>query len=142
MRWQDWVTTTPGVRPREDLRRSHHPQIPSFGWRGNCLVWSPAVTLNSNRTTRSRTACLEVLCTNARSVVGDQLQSGDAVFQRFSASKKATLAYYGSVVETMREHRQAGRLPGSLFTALERTVERLEELAGAPKRTTLADLGR
>jgi (p)ppGpp synthase/HD superfamily hydrolase len=79
---------------------------------------------------------------NARSVVGDQLLSGDAVFQRFTALKNGTLAYYGSVVETMRAHREAGRLPASLFTALERTVERLEELAGAARRTTLSDLGR
>ncbi len=77
---------------------------------------------------------------NARSVVGDQLHAGDAVFHRFSASKDATLAYYGSVVETMRAHRAAGRLPGSLFPALERTVEKLEELAGARRRTTLNEL--
>jgi GTP pyrophosphokinase len=77
---------------------------------------------------------------NARSVVGDQLLSGDAVFQRFTARKDGTLAYYGSIVETMRVHHEAGRLPGSLFIALERTVERLEHLAGAPRRTTLADL--
>lgn len=79
---------------------------------------------------------------NARSVVGDHLLSGDTVFQRFSAKKDGTLAYYGSIVETMRAHRGAGRLPASLFTALERTVELLEELARVPRRTTLADLDR
>lgn len=79
---------------------------------------------------------------NARSVVGDQLLAGDEVFQRFTARKNGTLAYYGSVVETMRVHRDAGRLPTSLFVALERTVARLEELAGVESRTTLADLAR
>jgi (p)ppGpp synthase/HD superfamily hydrolase len=79
---------------------------------------------------------------NARSVVGDQLFYGDEVFTRFSVRKAATLAYYGSVVETMRVHHGAGRLPGALFTALERTVERLELLAGATRRTTLDDLRR
>ncbi|MEZ6016685.1 MAG: HD domain-containing protein [Planctomycetota bacterium] len=76
---------------------------------------------------------------NARSVVGDQLHLGDATFERFAAQKRGTLAYYGSIVETMRRHCAAGRLPTALFTALERTVEKLEELAGAAKRTTLAD---
>jgi len=77
---------------------------------------------------------------NARSVVGDQLVSGDDVFQRFTAKKDGTLAYYGSIVEVMRTHHGAGRLPSALFIALERTVERLEALAGAPRRTTLDDL--
>jgi len=77
---------------------------------------------------------------NARSVVGDQLFVGDAVFVRFTAKKAGTLAYYGSVLETMRAHHAAGRLPGALFTALERTVEKLEELAAVQRRTTLIDV--
>lgn len=77
---------------------------------------------------------------NARSVVGDQLLSGDEVFARFTARKEGTLAYYGSIVETMRAHHAERRLPSSLFTALERTVEKLEELAGVSRRTTLTDL--
>lgn len=84
-------------------------------------------------------ACADKLY-NARSVVGDQLYAGDQVFSRFTAKKRGTLAYYGSIVEAMRAHKEAGRLHGALFTALERTVEKLEALAGV-ERSTLSDLG-
>lgn len=63
---------------------------------------------------------------NARSIVRDQRVAGDAVFERFSASKEDTLWYYRTLVTTYRANPE--HMP-ALVEELDRTVTELEALA-------------
>jgi (p)ppGpp synthase/HD superfamily hydrolase len=59
---------------------------------------------------------------NARSILADLRESGEAVWQRFSCSKQQSLWYYRSVVEALRPT----GLNRSLFTELEAAVAQME----------------
>ncbi|MFL5626202.1 MAG: HD domain-containing protein [Ktedonobacteraceae bacterium] len=61
---------------------------------------------------------------NARSLLADYRQLGDAIWLRFNGGKAGTLWYYRSVVDALRE---AGASP--LLEELERVVAELEFLA-------------
>jgi (p)ppGpp synthase/HD superfamily hydrolase len=63
---------------------------------------------------------------NARSILADYRQFGDALWQRFTGRKDGTLWYYRSLVEAFKAH---GQTP--LIAELERTVTELESHATA-----------
>ena len=62
---------------------------------------------------------------NARAILADYRQIGDALWVRFTAGKEAQLWYYPTLVEAFRT---AG-VAGPLFDELERTVAELTRLA-------------
>ncbi len=64
---------------------------------------------------------------NARSILEDHRSIGDAIFDRFSASKEETLWYYDSVVGALHEAGGTELLP-----RLEEIVEQLRERASGP----------
>ena len=64
---------------------------------------------------------------NARAILADYTQIGEALWSRFSAGRGEQLWYYRAVVETLRERRP----PGRLLEQLERCVAELERVAGA-----------
>ena len=63
---------------------------------------------------------------NASSIVADHRRIGDAIFDRFTASKDGTLWYYESVVNALREGGGTGLLP-----RLEEAVDQLRECVRA-----------
>ena len=68
---------------------------------------------------------------NARSIVADLREMGNAVWSRFTGGKEGTLWYYRALVETYQKH----GAPPRLLSELIRTVDEMERLAGAgPKR--------
>ena len=64
---------------------------------------------------------------NARQILEDHRQIGDAVFDRFTGRKAGTLWYYRRMVDELRK---AGSAP--IIEELERVVSELERAAGAP----------
>ena len=62
---------------------------------------------------------------NARSIVADLREQGDAIWSRFTTGKAGTLWYYRTLVETYQKH--GG--PKRLLDELVRTVEEMERLA-------------
>ena len=62
---------------------------------------------------------------NARSIVADLREQGDAIWSRFTTGKPGTLWYYRTLVETYQKH--GG--PKRLLDELVRTVEEMERLA-------------
>ncbi len=62
---------------------------------------------------------------NARSIVADLREHGDAIWSRFTTGKAGTLWYYRTLVETYQKH--GG--PKRLLDELVRTVEEMERLA-------------
>jgi hypothetical protein len=58
---------------------------------------------------------------NARSIRDDRLRIGDAVWERFSVPREATLWYYAALVDAFRE----GGAGGPMLHALERVVREL-----------------
>jgi GTP pyrophosphokinase len=62
---------------------------------------------------------------NARSIVADLREHGDAIWARFTTGKAGTLWYYRTLVETYRQH--GG--PKRLIDELVRTVDEMEQLA-------------
>jgi len=64
---------------------------------------------------------------NARSIVADQRRAGDAVWQRFNATKAQRLGYYRALVVAFRANPAH---PADLVDELDRTVTQMEELAG------------
>jgi hypothetical protein len=69
---------------------------------------------------------------NARAILADHRQGGDAVFGRFSVSMDRTLAYYCVLDDLYRE-----RLGGSLACELHHVVEELLLATGSPRYTAL-----
>lgn len=72
---------------------------------------------------------------NARAILLDHYELGDAVFDRFSGKKNGTLWYYRALVEAFREAegRDSGAPGGHrkrLVDELERVVEQLESRCG------------
>ena len=65
---------------------------------------------------------------NARAILTDFRELGDAVFARFKGGKQGTLWYYRELVQAFRERGK----PRRLTDELERVVNELERLAGAP----------
>ena len=61
---------------------------------------------------------------NARSIVEDQLKTGNEVFTRFSATKEQTLWYYSSLAEIFE------RKNSPIAPALLETVQTMKRLAG------------
>ena len=61
---------------------------------------------------------------NARSIVEDQLKTGDDVFTRFSATKEQTLWYYSSLAEIF------SRKISPVATSLNDTVQTMKRRAG------------
>jgi hypothetical protein len=61
---------------------------------------------------------------NAREILADYRQEGDAVFSRFQGGKQGTLWYYRALVEVFRK---AAATP--LVDELDRVVTELESLA-------------
>lgn len=64
---------------------------------------------------------------NARAILLDYRELGDALFDRFNGGKSGTLWYYRALVEV---YRGTGRVPPALLGELERVVRELETLAG------------
>jgi (p)ppGpp synthase/HD superfamily hydrolase len=62
---------------------------------------------------------------NARSIVADLREHGDAIWSRFTTGKSGTLWYYRTLVESYRQH--GG--PKRLLDELARTVDEMERLA-------------
>jgi (p)ppGpp synthase/HD superfamily hydrolase len=62
---------------------------------------------------------------NARSIVADLREHGDAIWSRFTTGKSGTLWYYRTLVETYQQH--GG--PKRLLDELARTVDEMERLA-------------
>jgi (p)ppGpp synthase/HD superfamily hydrolase len=62
---------------------------------------------------------------NARSIVADLREHGEAIWSRFTTGKPGTLWYYRTLVETYQKH--GG--PKRLLDELVRTVEEMERLA-------------
>ncbi len=62
---------------------------------------------------------------NARSVIAEQRRSGDAAFERFTASKLETLWYYRAVLEALRHGWDA-----PVLAELARAVSEMHALAG------------
>ncbi len=75
---------------------------------------------------------------NARAILSDHYELGDAVFERFSGKKDGTLWYYRSLVEAFRAAEARDRHPDDspargrkrLMDELARVVEELERRAG------------
>jgi (p)ppGpp synthase/HD superfamily hydrolase len=68
---------------------------------------------------------------NARSVVADLRELGDAVWSRFTGGKEGTLWYYRALIETYEKH----GAPPRLLSELIRTVNEMVRLAHtSPKR--------
>ena len=65
---------------------------------------------------------------NARAILTDFRELGDAVFARFKGGKQGTLWYYRELVQAFRGRGK----PRRLTDELERVVSELERLAGAP----------
>ena len=63
---------------------------------------------------------------NARAIVADQRKTGDAIFDRFSASKPQTLWYYRSLADLFTKRKTA---PSD---SLQETVADMHRLAGVP----------
>ena len=61
---------------------------------------------------------------NARAVLADYREHGEAVFDRFKKSKDETLWYYRRLANTFKEV-----LPGQLSAEIDRTVEMLETVS-------------
>ena len=72
-----------------------------------------------------RLVCAADKLHNARSILSDYRNLGEAVWQRFAGRKEGTLWYYRSVVDTLV---RSGRTP--LVDELERVVSEIERLAG------------
>ncbi len=66
---------------------------------------------------------------NARSVLSDYREIGEAVFERFQGKRDGTLWYYDALVREFR------RSPNRLTRELERVVRELETLVGVRKRS-------
>lgn len=64
---------------------------------------------------------------NARSLIRDHAQVGDALWQRFSASREQTLWYYRSVAQALGRN-----WSHPLLSELERCVDELLAVAGEP----------
>jgi len=66
---------------------------------------------------------------NARSLLQDYRQHGEALWERFKGGRDGTLWYYRALVDTLR---RADRLPKQLLGELEKTVSALEQESAAP----------
>ena len=64
---------------------------------------------------------------NARAILADYRQIGEALWDRFSGSRDGTLWYYRALVDAFRAH---GRTP--IVEELDRTVTELESLTSQP----------
>jgi GTP pyrophosphokinase len=64
---------------------------------------------------------------NARSIVADLRRDGDAVWERFNATKAESLGYYRALVVAFRANPQHA---ADLVDELDRTVSQMEALAG------------
>lgn len=76
---------------------------------------------------------------NARAILIDQSEIGDAVFERFSGKRNGTLWYYRALVDAFRAaERRDGRRDaaikgrGRLIAELDRVVSEIEQRAGGP----------
>ena len=65
---------------------------------------------------------------NARAILADYREVGDALWPRFSGGKDGTLWYYRSLVDAFASHG-----PSRLVAELERVVSELEKLARLPR---------
>lgn len=63
---------------------------------------------------------------NARSILADYRQVGEALWERFTGSRAGTLWYYRALVTAYRQ----SAAPRALIDELDRTVTELERLAG------------
>jgi (p)ppGpp synthase/HD superfamily hydrolase len=70
---------------------------------------------------------------NARSILADHREIGEAVWDRFTGGREGTLWYYRALVDVFREE-----APSALWQALEVAVSELEERTGVG-RSTAAD---
>lgn len=61
---------------------------------------------------------------NARSIIADLREHGDALWQRFNRGSREQLWYYGALRDAF-----CARLPGRLADELDRTVREMERMA-------------
>ena len=71
---------------------------------------------------------------NARTILSDVRIGGEAVFRRFSVSKRETIWYYDRLAATF-----ITRFPGPLSDELLRTVEAMQQVSGSPGEGTAAE---
>jgi (p)ppGpp synthase/HD superfamily hydrolase len=64
---------------------------------------------------------------NARAILTDYRELGEALWSRFSVGRNEQLWYYGALVETLRE----ARPPGRMLPQLEACVSELQRLAAS-----------
>jgi (p)ppGpp synthase/HD superfamily hydrolase len=68
---------------------------------------------------------------NARSIVLDRDDEGEAVWDRFTGGKEGSLWYYGELVKIFNEN-----FPGAMAEEFSRTVTRLSDSAESPRSTS------
>jgi (p)ppGpp synthase/HD superfamily hydrolase len=72
---------------------------------------------------------------NARSVLADYRELGDALWPRFTGNRDGTLWYYRAVADALRARVQSGSDNlKKLVADLNRTVDELEQAAAAPRQ--------
>jgi (p)ppGpp synthase/HD superfamily hydrolase len=72
---------------------------------------------------------------NARSVLADYRELGDALWPRFTGDRDGTLWYYRAVADALRARAQSGSDNlKKLVADLNRTVDELERAAAAPRQ--------
>jgi (p)ppGpp synthase/HD superfamily hydrolase len=72
---------------------------------------------------------------NARSVLADYRELGDALWPRFTGNRDGTLWYYRAVADALRARAQSGSDNlKKLVADLNRTVDELERAAAAPRQ--------
>ena len=72
---------------------------------------------------------------NARSVLADYRELGDALWPRFTGNRDGTLWYYRAVADALRARAQSGSDNlKKLVADLNRTVDELEQAAAAPRQ--------
>ena len=72
---------------------------------------------------------------NARSVLADYRELGDALWPRFTGNRDGTLWYYRAVADALRARAQSGSVNlKKLVADLNRTVAELERAAVAPRQ--------
>lgn len=99
--------------------------VPKPPWRARKENYVAAIP---HKSAEARLVSLADKVHNAREILEDYRQDGEALWSRFNGGREGTLWYYRALADAYR-----GRTPPGLYRALEETVTELERLAGAPR---------
>ncbi len=97
--------------------------VPKPPWRQRKIAYVGAVP---HKSPEARLVSLADKVHNAREILDDYRQVGDALWDRFNGGREGTLWYYRALADAFRDH-----APESLWHQLEHTVSELERLAAA-----------